>query len=107
MLPTSEQIGKDLQQLADTDASAAMLKRAVEAAAYVLKKKRYIEFIDADGNNEERKAKAEIATSVANAAADYHQAIEESEAMQNLRKTLQLRIDVWRSINANRRQGNV
>lgn len=107
MLPTSEQIGKDLEQLAQTDASAAMLKRAVEATAYVLKKQRYVEFLDADGNNEERKAKAEIAEKVIQAAQNHHQAIEDNEAMQNQRKTLQLRIDVWRSLNANRRQGNV
>ena len=33
----------------------------------------------------------------------YFEAIEASEAMQNERKTCQLRIEVWRSINANRR----
>lgn len=97
--------GDDLSRLAETDHEAAILKRAVEAADYVAKKYRNIEFLQANGNNEERKALAEASGTYEEKRNLYFDALEESEKLQNERKTCQLRIDVWRSLNANRRQG--
>ncbi len=94
----------DLIRLAVTDVEAAELKRSVEAAAYILKKKKYIEFLAATGNNEERKAHAETSGSHTEAIEKYLDAVVASESIQNERKTCQLRIEVWRSVNANRRQ---
>ena len=96
--------GDDLKRLANTDHEAAQLKRGVEAASYILKKRKYIEFLGASGNNEERKAKSETSDSHADATEKYLDAVVASESLQNERKTCQLRIDVWRSLNANRRQ---
>ena len=96
--------GDDLQRLANTDLEAAQLKRAVEAHDYLCKKAKYIEFLAATGNNEERKAKSEVHENYKIAKDKYLDAVQESEALQNERQTLRLKIDVWRSLNANRRQ---
>ena len=97
--------GDDLLFLAETDVEAAQLKRAVEATVYVSKKTKDIEFESAQGSVELRKALAGASDSYEQAMEKYFDAIETSEALQNKRKTAQLRIDVWRSVNANRRQG--
>ena len=97
--------GDDLRKLAETDYEAAKLKRGVEAADYVAKKYWNIEFLAATGNVEERKAQAGISQAHDISKLKYFDALEASEKIQNERRTLQLRIDVWRSLNANRRQG--
>lgn len=96
---------EDLMRLANTDQEAAQLKRAVEAQAYILKKTKYLEFLNASGNNEVRKAISETSQPYDDKTTTYLDAVEASETLQNERKTCQLRIDVWRSLNANRRQG--
>ena len=100
-------VGDALTRMAETDYDAAKLKRAVEAHAYIAKKKRYIAFLAATGNVEERKANAEKDINYWDEREKYFDAVEENEAMQNERKTLTLKIDVWRSLNANQRTGNI
>jgi len=104
--PTTDDIGVALTRLAFTDEEAARRKRAVEAHDYIAKKKRYAAFLSCSGNVEERKATAENDPDYWEEREKYFDAIEESEALQNERKTLTLKIDVWRSLNANRRQGS-
>lgn len=104
-VPTVESTGDDLRFLAETDLKAAQLKRAVEAHDYIAKKTKNIEFLAAQGSVAERTAIAESSKSYEEQRNKYFDAVEESEALQNERKTRQLRIDVWRSLNANRRQG--
>ena len=107
MIVTEQQIAADLQFLADTDEAAAMAKRAVEAEEWLAKKYRAIEFLAATGNNEERKAKAEVSESVKLHSERRLDAIQEAERLNNERKTRMLRIEVYRTLSANRRQGNV
>ena len=105
-VPTVESTGDDLQFLAETDVRAAQLKRAVEAYDYLAKKQKQIEFLAAEGSVAERTAVAESSEAYDIARNKYFGAIEESLALENERKTRTLRIDVWRSLNANRRQGS-
>ena len=107
MIVTEQQISADLQFLADTDEAAAMAKRAVEAEEWLTKKHRAIEFLAATGNNEERKAKAEVSEAVKLHVERYLDAVQESATLENKRKTTLLRIDVFRTLSANRRQGQV
>ena len=95
----------DLIRRAETDEECARLKRAVEAADYVAKKTKSIEFLAASGNVEERKSVAESSAAYEEKRNLYFDTLEVYERMQNERETIQLRIDVWRSINANRRHG--
>lgn len=104
-LPTEAGIGNALQRLAETDIMAAQLKRAVEAYKYVAKKKRAIAFLSASGTVAEREAKAEKDETYQTELNNMFDAIEQSEAIQNERKTIVLTIDVFRTIQANRRQG--
>lgn len=105
-IPTTESTGDDLQYLADTDAGAAQWRRAVEAHDYIAKRKKYIEFLAASGSVAERTAIAESSAAYAAEREKYFDAIGSSEEIQNKRKTAQLRIEVWRSLNANRRQAS-
>lgn len=107
MTVTVDQVSADLQFLADTDEAAAIAKRAVEAEEWLAKKYRAIEFLAATGNNEERKAKAEVSEAVKLHVERYLDAVQESAALENKRKTALLRIDVFRTLSANMRQGNV
>jgi actin-related protein len=101
-----QEVGQALRRLALTDAEAAQLKRAVEAHHYIARKKRYYAQLQSTHKTvDDRKADSEQSKEYAEEMEKYFDAVQESEALQNERKTLQLKIDVWRSLNANRRQG--
>ena len=102
-----ERLEKSLTFIAETDEKAAELKTNVERAAYKLKRTKAILYIHEDGAVELRKAKAEQATETIEAEAEFLHAHQLSEALQNKRKTEFLIVDVWRSLNASKRHGNI
>jgi hypothetical protein len=79
----------------------------VERAAYKLKRVKAVLYVHEDGAVELRKAKAEQATETIEAEAEYLNAYQKSEVLAMKRKTEFLVVDVWRSLNASRRQGNI
>lgn len=104
---TSERLEKALQYLATTDAETAEAKADVERCIYRCKHARALEFQGADGSVEARKASAETSQSVQQAEDRRIEAIVKFEKLKAKRETEGLVIEVWRSLNANRRTGNL
>ena len=104
---TDERLQKALTFLADTDEKAAELKVEVERAAYLLKAMKSAIIIREDGAMELRKAVAEKDALTANKTGAWLETLRMYEALTNKRKTEVLIVDVWRSLNANRRVGNL
>ena len=98
---------KALGLLARTDEEAAELKTSVLRREYIADLIRKRLFLSAEGNNEERKAQAEVSKDVQDAMGLYFEAVREFERIKAKRATEELIVEAWRSVNANRRQGNV
>jgi hypothetical protein len=103
---SEDRLQKAMTFLAESDEQAAILKTDVERREYLKKRTRAIEFLAASGNVEERKAKAETSSEVENMEHDYCNALQRYEHIAAKRKTESLIVEVWRSVNANRRQGS-
>lgn len=104
---SNERMDEAVRYLVEHDAIAAELKVEVERMDYRRKKIRAAHIQHGDGAMELRKAVAENSADYDKATTEWLEALAKSEAMQNKRKTEALVVDVWRSMNANRRQGNV
>lgn len=104
---TDERCEQAMRYLAETDGNAAELK--VEA----LKLEDEIKAVKAaiiqrvDGSVELRKAMAETHEATVEARAKYYSALLKSEHITNRRKTEERIVDLWRSVNSNRRAGIV
>lgn len=104
---TEERLTLALQYLATTDRDLADLRAEVLRSEYLVKTQRHFAFLAADGNNEERKASAETSGKVIEAQERHVSAVGNYEKLRAKRETESLIIDVWRSENANRRQGQI
>jgi hypothetical protein len=102
---SDDRLQKALTYLAETDSECAELKAAVERHEYLKKRRRAAVFLSVSGSVEERKARSEVSSEVEDAEQQYTDVLVQFEQMAAKRKTEALIIDVWRSINANRRQG--
>jgi hypothetical protein len=96
-----------IEFLADTDEIAAELKAQVRRKEFLCKRVRSHQITLSEGSIELRKAKAEISNAVIDSETELADAIVEFETILNKRTTKVLILEVWRSINANRRVGNV
>ena len=104
---TSDRLQKALTYLAETDESCAEAKAQVERCAYTCKHARALEFQIAEGSIEARKAAAEVSAAVQKAEDQRIAAIIAYEKLKAKRETEALIVDVWRSLNASRRAGNI
>jgi hypothetical protein len=104
---SEERCSQALKYLAETDVRAAELKTDVARKEYAAELARKRVFLTADGNNEERKAIAETSPDVQTAEDRLAAAILDYERVRARRTTESLVIEVWRSVNANRRSGNI
>lgn len=102
---TENQLEQDLQFLADTDEEAAQLKTDRERQEWIVKRTKATVIEYEEGAMELRKSKAETHEKTKEAQERYLEAFQKAEQLYNKRKTAELRIEVWRSINANRRHG--
>ena len=102
-----ERCGKALHYLASTDEDAAELKTEVARKEYLVELARKREFLSAEGSVEARKALAEVSDSVKQAQDNYLTALLSFEKIRAKRVTEALIVETWRSVNANRRAGNV
>lgn len=98
---------KALHYLADSDEECALLKTDVLRKEYVLDLAKKRVFLVADGNIEERKATAECSADVQAAVEAHLKATVAFERVRAKRATEAMIVDTWRSVNANRRSGNV
>jgi hypothetical protein len=104
---SEDRLQKALTYLASTDEPSAELKGNVARQEYVCKLVRAQEYVLAQGTAELRKAIAEKSQRTVEAQNTWANAIVEFEKIKAKRATEELIVEVWRSINANRRQGNV
>jgi hypothetical protein len=102
-----ERCAKALHYLASTDVDAAELKTQVARMEYLVDLARKKEFLIAEGNVEVRKALAEASENVKQAHENYLTALLSFEKIRAKRVTEALIVETWRSVNANRRIGNV
>lgn len=104
---TEDRCSKALRYLTDTDESSADLKTDVARKEYALDLAKKRVFLVADGAVEQRKAIAEVSQDVQTAVESHLKAIVAFERVKAKRTTEALIVDTWRSVNANRRSGNV
>lgn len=102
---SDDRLQKAMTYLAETDAECAELKVTCERYEYLKKRRRAAAFLAATGNVEERKAKSELNDDVERVEREHMDVLVQFEQMAAKRKTEALIVDVWRSLNANRRQG--
>ena len=104
---TNDRLSECLDYLARTDQEAAELKADVERQEYMFKRQKALAFKLAEGTVADRNAIAETAGDTGVAAEKWFTAIKESETVRAKRQTAALIVEVWRSMNANRRTGNI
>ena len=104
---SEERLTKALTYLAETDEESAELKADVARREYRCKLARARGFVEAEGSVEARKAAAELSDHVITAEEDLVTAIVAFEKVKAKRATEELIVEVWRSVSANRRVGNV
>lgn len=104
---SDDRLQQALTYLAQTDEPCATLKAAAARAEWKAKALRDALFLRADGSAANRQAEAGASPAYAAAMGEYFAALHEYEAMRNKRTTESIVVEVWRSLNANRRTGNV
>ena len=103
---TQEDAESALMFLSNTDEEYGKLQTKVKATMFLADQSRYDIFLAADGKNiEERKAKSIIDGIYTEKMQDHYKAEKDMRILQAERKTSELKIDLWRSINAARRTG--
>ena len=97
-----------LQYLAETDEKFGQLKASVKYfAEYETKRVKALAFVEAEGKTIPLKeANSMLDERVSKVYLEKEEVETEMEIMAAKRKTAELRIDVWRSQNANKRAGN-
>ena len=101
------QMEKALHHLAGTDDEYARAKMDLERAEILRKRVRAKVFQTGEGTVAERNAAAETSEEVGEADDVYIDAVGKHEALKASRQRAELVIEVWRSLNAARRRGNL
>jgi hypothetical protein len=101
---TPEKAAEIMTWLARTDAEFAQLKGELESTELLCKKVRARVFIAADGNNEERKAEAEISDETQAADDAYIAAKVKFETLKARRERGETWFEMWRSLESSRRK---
>lgn len=98
---------KALTYLAETDEKAASLLSVSERYEFKARAIKDAMFMHLDGTVAERAAAAGSHAEYLAAMDCYFHALRDFHAVKNKRQTESLIVDVWRSLSANRRQGQV
>jgi hypothetical protein len=105
---SNDRLEKAMTYLANSDEDAAQLRADAERAEFkarAIKDAVFLHNPDSLKTVAEREAFAGSCDPYKSAMAEYFELLAKSEAVRNKRTTESLVVDVWRSINANRRQG--
>ena len=100
-------VERALKYMADTDEEAAKAKALVKALEHSFKTIVATEFMKATGAQGEREKIAHASPAYREHNEKYQNAVADYELLANKRKRAELTIEVWRSLNANQRRGNV
>lgn len=104
---SEDRLQKALTYLAETDQPSAEARAMVKALEQRRKTVKGLAFLGASGTMAEKEAKAYASQEYQDIVNDYENAVADAELYANKRKTEELIIEVWRSINAGRRKGNI
>ena len=104
---SQDRLEKALRFIAESDEKAAELKTNVERAAYKIKAMKAQIIAHEDGAMELRKAIAEKHERVAEATGAWLATFQASHALENKRRTEFLIVDIFRTLEASRRKGNI
>jgi len=105
---TEESIEAALNFLRDSSGPLADWKSRAKYLEQKRKSLKAAAFIEADGANiPERESRAYINSAYLKCLDDYKEAIYEFEILENQRRAAELRIEVWRTLAANMRRGNI
>lgn len=103
-----DRLQKALTYLAETDEPCARARSLMMGLEKQEKTVLAMQFLGVtSGTVEERKAKAQATPQYQNWRETYEAAVLDFELYRNKRTTEELIVEVWRSVNANRRHGNV
>jgi len=102
---TQLQVERAINYLAQTDDIYGELVGRCKALEYRIKVARSQAFLDATGTIAERDSIAQTSQEYKDKIDEYENAVMEKEIIAAKRKRAELTCDVWRSINAARRQG--
>lgn len=102
---SDERVEAAMNMLADTDETAALAKAKVKALEVYGKTAKAFAFLETTGTVAEREAKALTSSIYREWQKDYEKAVIESETIANKRASAAGEREVWRSLQANRRQG--
>ena len=101
---TQDRMESAMQYLAETDQEYAIEKAELTRSEIARKRARAKVFLTVEGSVADCQAKAEKDGGASEADDRYVKTIEEFEKLKARRERAQIVIDVWRSINANRRK---
>lgn len=104
---SDDRLQKALTYLSQTDEEAANLKVELARTEYRCKLVRAQVFLESEGSVEAKKAKAEVSQLVQQAQEQEFKAMGAFEYVKAKRATEEWVVDIWRSIQANRRQGQM
>jgi hypothetical protein len=105
---SEERLEKALRFLAETDEKAAELKVQVHRKSYIVDLSRKREFLKADGSSiEAKKSIAEVSEQVRDAINEELESELEWEKLRAKRATEELIVEVFRTLEASRRQGRI
>lgn len=104
---TEDEAERALRWMAQTDVEYAGWIVAVLRAEHLADVAEALVYKSLEGPVEDRKKGAKASPEVAKAMEDVFAAVRGREVLRAQRKSAELTIETWRSINANRRVGNV
>lgn len=104
---TEDEAERALRWMATTDVEYAGWIVAVLRAEHMADVAEALVYKSMEGPVEDRKKAAKASSEVAKAMEDVFKAVRGREVLRAQRKSAELTIETWRSLNANRRVGNV
>lgn len=102
-LPSENDVAQALRYLAETDEKYAKETARVKAMEFGIKTIKAITFLEAQGTIAEKEAQAYVSQPYKAWIVDYENAVADRETTTARRKRAEFTIEVWRSLNANRR----
>lgn len=102
---TDDKCEECIHFLHDTDEEAAEAKTDVERKSDEIKAREDAIFMRSEGSVEVRKALARSDADTVKARNEYYSALLKHERLFNKRRTAERIIELWRSVNSNRRAG--
>lgn len=109
MLVSEERLQKALSYLATTDEPVSKAKARMKGLETQKDTIKAVAFLEAEGKGSqgEREHIAKASEAYRQWVSDYEEAVLDFELLNNKRNTEAMIVEVWRSLNASRRMGNV